>query len=287
MNEEEYKKELAEAGVDVTDIPAEETPPVETEEPKEESKEEPETTEPTENEPKEQHKRSIYDEYKDKKAELKSEKELREQAERERDELRSKLDAVSNADSPQEKREATNKLEQFAQKIGADPQALEEMRDLFLADAPKTDPAIAEKLAKFEAWQRENSKVIEKSRFEEEFTSALPTLRETLPNASEEEIAKIKARVDELSHTKEYHDKELDYVIFKNKTELSKLVSPKKRGMETKERKDVVDDSFEFDPNADYSKMSMKEREIWEDGYKKFTSGEGIVKDARGKSLLI
>ena len=36
--------------------------------------------------PKEDRKRSIYDEYKDKKSELKSEKELREAAERERDE---------------------------------------------------------------------------------------------------------------------------------------------------------------------------------------------------------
>jgi hypothetical protein len=288
-SEEEYLKELEESGVDVTDVTTEEpipeeSQPVEPEVPKEEEPKETETIEP---EPKEQHKRSIYEEYKEKKAELKSERDLREQAERERDELRTKYESLQNADTPKEKQEATDKLEQFAKKIDADPQALKEMRELFLADAPKTDPAIAEKLEKFEAWQRENAKVIEKSRFEEEFTSVLPTLKETLPNASDEELTKIKARIDELSHTKEYHDKELDYVIFKNKTELSKLVSPKKRGMESKDKKDVMEESFDFDPNADYSKMTIKEREQWEEGYKKFTSGEGIVKDGKGRSLLI
>lgn len=291
MNEEEmYKKELAEAGVDVSDIkePEETTPEpeVKAEETKEieaEPKEEESLPEP-----KEQHKRSIYEEYKEKKAELKSEREQREQVERERDELRAKLEAVSHADTREERQTASDDLEAFAQEIGADAQAIRKMRDLFLKDVkPSTDPALAEKLEKFEAWQQENSKTLEKARFQEEFTSVTPTLKELIPNVSDEEMKLIQAKVDELAHTKEYHDKDLDYVIFKNKETLSKLVSPKKRGMESKERKDVVEESFDFDPNADYSKMTMKEREIWEEGYKKYTSGEGIVKDTQGRSLLI
>lgn len=294
MNEEEtYLKELADAGVDVTDVketPEEVTPPEEkpTVEQKEEKAEEVPKEKPLVTEPKEQHKRSIYEEYKEKKSELKSEKDAREQAERERDELKAKLDALSNADTPQEKKEASDDLEAFAQEINADPATLRKMQSLFLKDVKaSTDEGLAKDLQEFKQWKSENSQVIEKSRFEAEFQSVTPTLKELLPNASDEELQLVKEKVDEISHTKEFHDKDLDYVVFKNKDELSKLVSPKKRGMEQKGRKDVQDEVFDFNPDADYSKMSMKERELWEEGYKKFTAGEGIVMDAKGKKLLI
>lgn len=292
MNEEEtYLKELADAGVDVTDIPpAEVTPPEEkpTVENKEVKAEEVPEEKTLITEPKEQHKRSIYDEYKEKKSELKSEKERADQAERERDELRLKLEAVSNADTPREKQEASDDLEAFAREIDADPETLRKMQSLFLKDVKATtDEGLAKDLQEFKRWKSENSQVIEKSRFEAEFQSVTPTLKELLPNASNEELQLVKEKVDEISHTKEFHDKDLDYVVFKNKDELSKLVSPKKRGMEQKGRKDVQDEVFDFNPDADYSKMSMKERELWEEGYKKFTSGEGIVMDAKGKKLLI
>lgn len=289
MNEEEnYLKELADAGVDVTDVtetPAEETPEVTEEKPVEKSTEE--VSETLVTEPKEHHKRSIYDEYKDKKSELKSEKEAREQVERERDELKQRLEALQNADTPQERREAQDEIDAFAEEIGADANAIRRMQELFSKNVKPVDESLARDIQEFKQWKTENSQVIEKSRFESEFQAATPTLTELLPNASTEEMATVKARVDELSHMKEFHDKELDYVIFKNKDELSKLVSPKKRGMEQRGRKDAVEESFDFNPDADYSKMSLKEREIWEEGYKKFTSGEGLVTDSNGKRLLI
>lgn len=293
MNEEEaYKKELEEAGVDVSEIqtetPKETDTTTETQEPKVETVET-ETTEPIDTEPKEAPKRSIYDEYKEKKLEARSEKERADIAERERDELKSKLEAFNNADTPKERIVASNNLEAFAEKIGADPETLKEMREMFLKDVtPQTDPAIAEKLAKFEAWQSQNAHIIEKTKFEEEFKAVVPSIKEMFPTSSEQEIEAIKAKVDELSHTEAFHDKELDYVLFKNKSDLGKLVSPKKRGMETKERKDVNTDTYEFDINADYSQMTLKERELWEEGYRKATSeGQGIKKDGNGRTLLI
>lgn len=294
MNEQElYLKELAESGVDVTDVtetPEEATPPEEkpTVEKQEEKAEEVPEEKFLVTEPKEQHKRSIYEEYKDKKSELKSEREAREQVERERDELKSKLDAISNAGTPQERQDAEDEMEAFAQEIGADANALRKMQALFLKNSNATpDEGLAKDLQEFKKWKSENSQVIEKSRFDAEFQSVTPMLKELLPNVSDEEMTIIKDRVDELSHTKEFHDKELDYVLFKNKDDLAKLVSPKKRGMEQKGRRDVQEESFDFNPDADYSKMSMKERELWEEGYKKFTAGEGIVKDSNGKRLLI
>ena len=294
MNEQEaYLKELAESGVDVTDVtetPEEVTPPEEKPivEQKEEKTEEVPEEKPLVTEPKEQHKRSIYEEYKEKKSELKSERELREQAERERDEFKQKLEAVSNAGTQQERQDAQDEMEAFAQEIGADANALRKMQALFLKNSnANSDEGLAKDLQEFKQWKSENSQVIEKSRFETEFQSVTPMLKELLPNVSDEEMQMIKSRVDEISHTKEFHDKELDYVLFKNKDELAKLVSPKKRGMEQKGRRDVQEESYDFNPDADYSKMSMKEREAWEEGYKRFTAGEGIVMDSNGKRLLI
>lgn len=289
MNEEEnYLKELADAGVDVTDVtPAEETPEVPEEKPTVGKTEEVPEEKPLVTEPKEQHKRSIYDEYKEKKSELKSEKEAREQVERERDELKQKLEALENAGTPQERQNAQDEIDAFAEEIGADANAIRRMQQLFSKNVQPVDESLARDIQEFKQWKSENSQVIEKSRFETEFQSVTPTLAELLPNASSEEMAVVKARIDELSHTKEFHDKELDYVIFKNKEELSKLVSPKKRGMEQRGRKDVQEESFDFNPDADYSKMSVKEREAFDENWKKMTASEGLVRDGQGKRILI
>ncbi len=287
--EEEAMKAYAEAGVDLPELKTEE--PEVPQEPVEPKVDEP--TEPVESlieEPKVERKRSIYDDLKDKKSELKSERTLRERAEHERDELKSKLEARENAVTPEEKQFASDDLESFAQEIGADPQAIRKMKELFLKDAqPKSDPDLAEKLAKFEAWQAQNQEVMEKQMFEDEYQSSLPKLKEILPKASEEEMQGVRKEIERLSHTKEYHDKDLDYIAWKNKDTLSALISPKKAGLERKGRNEAQDElSTEFNPNADYSKMSLKEREVWEESYRKMMDrAEGLSVDANGKKILV
>lgn len=285
---EEYKA----AGVDLPEL---NTPP-ETPE-KDESQKEPEApeakkpeepTEPLQETPKLERKRSIYDEYKEKKAELKSERELREQAERERDEFRTKYEALQNANTPEERQEAQDDIESFAKEIGADANALRKMRELFLKDVqPSTDPEIAEKLKKFEEWQSQNNQMMEKQMFEDEFKATVPMLKEILPEASDEEMQKVKAKLDELSHTKEFHDKDLDYIAFKHRSELSALISPKKRGLETRGKTDVEEDTFVFDPTADYASMSPKQKERWEAEYRKLTSSTDLHTDADGRKILL
>jgi len=287
--EEEAMKAYAEAGVDLPELKTEE--PEVPQEPTEPKVDEPtEPVEPLIEEPKVERKRSIYDDLKDKKSELKSERTLREQAEHERDELKSKLEARENAVTPEEKQFASDDLESFAQEIGADPQAIRKMKELFLKDAqPQSDPALAEKLAKFEAWQAQNQEVMEKQMFEDEYQSSLPKLKEILPKASEEEMQGVRKEIERLSHTKEYHDKDLDYIAWKNKETLSALISPKKAGLERKGRTDAQEEiSTEFNPNADYSKMSLKEREVWEESYRKMMDrAEGLSVDANGKKILV
>jgi hypothetical protein len=291
QTEEEAMKEYADAGVELPELKEEPKEP-EAPQPKEEPPvDEPKEPEPLqENEPKVERKRSIYDEYKEKKSELKSERELREQVERERDELRVKLEARENAVTPEEKKYAQTDLDSFAQEIGADPQAIKKMRELFLKDVqPTTDPALVEKLAKFEAWQEQNQVVMEKQMFEDEFNSSLPKLKDILPKASDSEMQNVKKEIERLSHTKEYYDKDLDYIAWKEKDTLNALISPKKAGLERKGRVDAQEEhSTEFDPNADYSKMSLKEREQWEENYRKMVDrAEGLSTGADGKKILI
>lgn len=289
MDENQYKEGLKANGVDLPDLESkpEEKP---AEEPKKEDVQPPKEEEPKEDLETKPHKRSIYEEYKEKKVELKTERELREQAERERDEYRQKLEAFNNAKSPEEQQDAKDELEKFAEEINADPKAIKRMRELFLKDL-KTQADVPEDVKKdleeFKAWKQQNSQVIEQQMFEKEFKSVLPTLREMFPTLSDEESEVVKKKVDELAHSKEWHDKSLDYVVFKNKQILEKFVSPRKAGMESKTRKEVESDSYEFDPNADYSSMTPKQREQWEENYRKSTQNTGLATDSQGRKIII
>ncbi len=57
--------------------------------------------------------------------------------------------------------------------------------------------------------------------------------------------------------------------------------------MEAKGNADVITESYDFDPNADYSKLDAAGRKKWEEGYANMTKSEGLVTDANGKKLLI
>jgi len=293
MDEEAYKKELANSGVEVPELvetpeaePKEEETPTEEPQQKEET---PKVDEPLkEEEPKESRKRSIYDEYKEKKSELKSERELRESAERERDELKTKLEALSNADTPEEKEEAKDDLTAFAESIGADPEAIKKMKEIFLKDARlNIDESVKKDLEDIKIWKSQNSQAVEQQEFEKEFDSIKSDIKGYFPTIDDSEMNAVKSEIDKIAHTKGWEDKDLDYIVFKNKERLSNLVSPKKRGIESKGNKDITDDNFDFDPNADYSKLSPKEKELWEANYNKLGKQEGLVEDSQGRKIII
>lgn len=303
QDEKQYLEELKAEGVEIDEEIAEEKEEASEEEEtktpqKEESEDDPKKidkegeSEESENstlqDQKEFKKRSIYDNYKAKKAELKTEKELREQAESELAELRQKVDAFENAKTKDDKVEALDDIESFAKEIGADPAAVKKMKALFLKDLQSQVPeSVLKDIEEVKAWKAENAKALEAQQFEEEFNSVLPQIKADFPQASDSEIKAIKSELDKLSHSKEFHDKSMDYVVFKNKDVLSALVSPKKKGMETKERKDVEEETFEFDPDADISKMTPKQLEHWERQYNKATSEESLVDDGRGGKVLV
>ena len=289
MNEEEAMKAYREEGIDLAELEEkkeEETPEPQPEAPKEEEKEE---EAPLQDEsPKVERKRSIYDEYKEKKAELKSEREQREAAEREASEWRTRYEALTNASTPEERQEAQDDIDAFAREINADPDALRRMRELFLKDVkPAIDPSLSKDLEEFKAWKRTNAELVEKQMFEEEFRSVTPTLKELLPGANDEEMQEVRKELYRLSHTQEYHDKDLAYIAWKHRTELSALISPKKRGMESRGITEASEESFDFNPNPDFSRMTDAELAQWEETYKKMAENEGLKSDANGRRILI
>lgn len=294
--EQKYREELKAQGVEL-DEPENESEDKPKEEEKDEAKPEPDKgkgeepkSEPLQTkEPKEQRKRSIYDEYKGKKEELKTERDLRETRDRENEELRQKLAKYEAADTPEEKKEAKDELEQFAEEIKADPAALRKMQALFTKGlTPGVDPELKKDLEDFKQWRTKNSAAIEKQEFEDEFKDAIPKLDKLFPKMTDAERGAVKAELNTLSHKKEWHDKSLGYIAFENQDTLAALVSPKKRGMENRDRKDAIDLDTEFDPNADYGSMTPAQRVVWEEQYKAAVEQEkGIKTDARGKKTLV
>jgi hypothetical protein len=252
-------------------------------EPEGTSDDEPKAPEPLIEEPKERKPRSIYHDLKDTRNDLKSERELREQAERERDELRAKLDG-----KPPVTIQADD-LDAFAEEIGADPAAIKRMRELFLKDMPAStiSPELQTRLDQFEAWQKDNGQAIAKQQFETEFNSAVPQLQRLFPNASKDDIAAMKSEIDTLAHTSEYHDKEIDYIAFRNQEKLATLVTPHKKGLESKGRVDATNTPSTFDPNADITKMSPKEAEAWEKGYVEMTKNSELTTDSIGRRVML
>lgn len=277
-----------EAGVELPPEaePQPEEAPEEPKEPEQEPEETPEAEpdEPLQPEPQPApKKRSIYKDYK-------SEKELRKQVEQERDDLRQKLEALESANTPAEKEHAKDDLDDFAKEIGADPSAIKRMRELFLKDLPKSEMSdeLSNQLKEFQEWKQEHSEAVELANFEREYKAATPSLNKMFPNASAEEAEAIKEKLQELVHTDAFHDKELDYIAFKNQETLSALVSPKKRGLEPKKRTDAPEgDSFTFDPNADLTKLSPQQAEAWEKEYAKLTSSDQLHTDAEGRKIII
>lgn len=291
MTDDEALKEYADNGVDLPelkDAPAADPEPKDPEpEPKEPEKEDPEAPkDPLTEPPKEPRKRSIYDDYKDLKSEKKTAVERAEQAEKERDELRVQIEEASK---PKADADATKDAIAYAKEIGADPDLVRRIiEDAQRGLKPHTDPELKARLDRFDAWEKSNSKVIETQMFNEEFDKAVPAIEAWLPaKPSAEELKAIKDELDRISHTKEWHDKDLEYVAFKHKDTLSALVSPKKRGMESKDRKGEEPVEVEFNPTPDFSKMDAKEIAVWEKTYRDAGKSDGLVKDGSGKKLII
>lgn len=186
-------------------------------------------------------KRSIYE---DLKAEKKQRKEAQQAAQTAEDraaeleaqntELKALLDAKKDATTPQEKARADDDLKAFAEENDMSPEALDRLYGIFekrvTKNLPKGGPTLTEdELADFRAW-RQSSKIADEDKA---ILAEAPTVKQQLAVSNDQELSAVMQEIVRLSHTKEYHDKEVGYIVWKNQAALAKLVSPKKPSFET------------------------------------------------------
>lgn len=212
------------------DPPKEEEPEIPADQPKEEEKPAPEKDkEPSDPITK---KRSIYDDYKDKKAEARTEKERADAAEAQVEELKALLDTKDEAKTPTEKKQAANDIKEYAEKHKLDPDAMQELRDLIIKDVPKPEMPAGLKPEEIDEWRA--SRATAKQEAEDRVILAeSSTVKSQLKINDDAELAKVMAEIVKLAHTKEFHDKEIEYIVWKNQDKLSKLVSPKRPSFES------------------------------------------------------
>jgi hypothetical protein len=202
-------------------------------------------------------KRSIYDDYKDKKAEAKAATERAAQAETRVAELEALLETRKDADTPAEKAKAADDIDAFAKEQGLDPAALDKLIGIVQKRIPgSTLPDDIEKdLADWRAFRAQQQQVAE----DQAILATAPSIKQDLGIHDDAELQAVMKEIVRLAHTKEFHDKEVDYIVWKNKETLSKLVSPKKPSFETGGQRG--DGAGEGEPNFSSGKVTPGEAE--------------------------
>lgn len=175
--------------------------------------------------------RSIYDDLKDKKHEVKETRTQLEQAQSRITELEGLLAAKDDAKTPAEKSEAAKDIAEYATKHNLDPNAIEELTAVILAKVPKVE--IPEGMTPDELADWRAGRATAKQQAEDQAVLAeAPSVKTQLTIHDDKELDTVMKEVVRLSHTPEFHDKEVEYIVWKNKDALSKLVSPKKPSFE-------------------------------------------------------
>ncbi len=126
-------------------------------------------------------------------------------------------------------------VEEIAERRNLDAEGLTEIIELAKTQVMKDmeekgllkkdmDPTILEKLKVLDKIQEEQAEKAEQIHDEQEWMSVLPTLQKTYPNAPANLLADAKKTLLEIAHTKEFHDKDMDYVAFKAKDKLDAIL---------------------------------------------------------------
>lgn len=174
-------------------------------------------------------KRSIYDD-------LKEERGKRKDAEAEVARLKGEAPPEKPADKPADApAKPATELEAYAQENDLDPANLNRLIEIIAKNLPTASLSEEDKqaLGDLKTWRADQAKAVE----DQEIVSAAPAVKSLAKELGFEihddgELGKIMDEVKRLAHTKEFHDKPVDYIVFAKRAELSKLVSPKKPSFE-------------------------------------------------------
>ena len=178
-------------------------------------------------EPKLPKKRSIYDELKDERAKR---KEAEDEVERLKNGGKPAEEPAKPA-APSDPEKPADELEAYAQENDLDAKELGRLADILAKRIPRADLSDEDKaaLSDLKSWRAQQARSAEDT----EVRATAPTVQKELGITDATELGKVMDEVVRLSHTPEFHDKEVDYIVWKNKDALSKLVSPKKPSFES------------------------------------------------------
>lgn len=127
--------------------------------------------------------------------------------------------------------------------------------------SPEEKKALAEVQTELTTLREEKEQRQQEAIFNGEWGALTKTIREQFPNATDEQIAKAKADMDELAHSEKYHELDLDYIMFKEKDRFAKtLFSPKQKTFESARQPAPDTDSDEW-PEINYSSMTPSQIE--------------------------
>jgi hypothetical protein len=143
-------------------------------------------------------------------------------------------------EKPPEPSKPADTIEAFAKEKGYDAGELAQLRDLFLKDVPQSELSAQERqqLAELMQYKQEQDAKEQRRTEDEAIQAQSPAVAMQMKDLGFEihdpaELPKVMAEITRLAHTKAYADKEVDYIVFKERAALSKLVSPKKPSFET------------------------------------------------------
>jgi alanyl-tRNA synthetase len=88
-------------------------------------------------------------------------------------------------------------------------------------------------LSDLKAWKADNEAKEARAAEDREVLATASTVKTQLEIHDDAELKAVMEEIVKLSHTEAFHDKEVEYIVWKNKDALSKLVSPKKPSFES------------------------------------------------------
>lgn len=194
--------------------------------------------------------RSIYDDLKDKKQEVRAWKQMAVSALKTQgielqgnetpEQIQALIEKHKTPDAPPTPpapapSTPSNELEAYAKEHELDATALSRLATIIAKQIPAAQLSEADRkeLSDLKAWKADNEAKEQRAAEDGEVLSAAPTVKTQLDIHDDAELANVMKEIVKLSHTEAFHDKEVDYIVWKNKDALSKLVSPKKPSFES------------------------------------------------------
>jgi hypothetical protein len=183
--------------------------------------------------------RSIYDDLKDEKGRRKSAEEIAAAETARADAAEAELAKVRDGKKPDDvlppkDEKPLDELETFAKEQELDPAALTRLAEIIAKKIPASQLTEAEKqdladLRTFKNTQESRDRIAAE---DAAILASASAVKQQLEIHDDAELGTVMKEITRLAHTKPYADKELDYILFKEKATLAKLVSPKKASFE-------------------------------------------------------